>query len=213
MHKKYWVIIVLLLFAIIYSFSSSKAKYVGKNVFHQLNIPYDIGDWKGRDTLDELNLDKDTYRFIDQVIDREYVNINGDSFFFTVLDAGNFHSPKVCCRGQGFNIRDLGIKELRISDSVIEANNIFVNNKNDGFLLIYWMCIDKKIVDWTEQKIKQLWYSLINKKRAGLMVRIDIPCNESGINEALISANEFLLTLKEMLPLKKAEFIFGKGSN
>jgi hypothetical protein len=71
------------------------------------------------------------------------------------------------------------------------------------------MCIDKKRVDWLEQKAKQFFYSLINKKKAGFMVRIDAPADEKNIPAALAMIQEFIGGIVSRMPAGQADYIFG----
>ena len=165
---------------------------------------------KGKDTEQEYNLEEDKYNFISNVFDREYVNKDGKNLYWLILDAGNFHNPKVCSEGAGFKLRDLNNTNFSIFNRALTAHCLYVEKGTDSYLMIYWMCIDKNIVDWTGQKIKELWHSLINKKKTGLMIRLDVPCKEDGVESALILAKEFMSELHWTIPLEQLDYIFGK---
>jgi EpsI family protein len=128
---------------------------------------------------------------------------------FLVLDAGNFHNPKVCFGSSGFKIKEIGDKDFTIAGRALKARALFVERGREGFLLVYWMCIDKKRVDWLEQKAKQFFYSLINKKKAGFMVRIDAPADEKNIPAALAMIQEFIGGIVSRMPAGQADYIFG----
>src|SRR5574337_1009000 len=195
MDKKGWVVIALLLTAIICCFGFPRTKYVSMNVLSQLKIPFEFNDWQGRDVEQEWNFEDEKYRFINQALDREYAKVDGKNLFLLVLDAGNFHNPKVCSHSAGFRIRELSDQEFHVLNRAFRAHCLYIEKNAEGFLIIYWICIDKDIVDWTSQKIKQLWFSLVNKKRAGLMIRLDIPTKEDNIDDATKMTKEFIANL------------------
>lgn len=75
---------------------------------------------------------------------------------------------------------------------------------------MFWMCIDKKSVNWTEQKFTQLWHSLFNKKQVGLMTRLDIPVANAQVNDAVAFGQKFIKDLSIEMPVEQQEWIFGK---
>ncbi|MFN3533003.1 MAG: exosortase C-terminal domain/associated protein EpsI [Candidatus Brocadia sp.] len=210
-NKKGLITIALLLFPIIYCFGFPKAKYESLNILSQLRIPLEMNGWQGVDVEQEWNIEDETYNFVSQALDREYVNVSGKNLFFLVLDAGNFHNPKVCSNSSGFSVRELNDIEFHISNHKFQAHSLYVEKDAEGFLIIYWICIDKNIVDWTRQKIKQLWFSLVNKKRASLMIRLDVPAKEDTIGDALKLAEDFIVDLGRAMPSDQASYIFGNA--
>lgn len=127
-----------------------------------------------------------------------------------ILDAGNFHNPKICFSGAGYKLKELDDIEINVLNRRLKAHVFYAQKGNEGLLLVYWMCIDKKIVDWTGQKVKELFYSLINKKRMGLMIRLDIPAGQDDIPGAVLFARKFIQNLAASLPPNQAEYLFGK---
>ncbi|MFO0795115.1 MAG: EpsI family protein [Candidatus Brocadiaceae bacterium] len=210
--KNYRVLIVniILLSALIYSFGFSKPKYESANILSQLQIPYDIGEWRGEDTDQSWSVDDERFNFISGMLQRKYNKANDQSVFLTILDAGNFHNPKVCSNSSGYKVKELNDLNLILLNRNLKAHAIYADKENEGYLIIYWICINKDIVNWTEQKIKQLWFSLTNKKNAGLMIRFDVPCDENSIPDSLKLCEEFILNLSRTLSLDEAEYIIGK---
>lgn len=209
-NKKGWITIALLLFASIYCFGFPKAKkYESLNILSEVKIPLEINGWQGKDVEQEWNREDEAYNFISQAVDREYVNMDGKNLFLLVLDAGNFHNPKVCANGSGFKVIELNDSEFHVLNRTFQAHSLYAEKDADRFLLIYWICIDKNIVDWTGQKIKQLWLSLIDKKRAGLMIRLDIPMKEGSIEDAFRLAKEFIADFGQAISPEQAGYIFG----
>ncbi|OQX79320.1 MAG: EpsI family protein [Candidatus Omnitrophica bacterium 4484_70.1] len=208
--KNQIVIIAVLLLTIIYCFIFPKPKYVSPDIIPQLKIPYKISDWRGKDVAEELNLLDNRYNFISDIFARVYINFYGESLLLLILDAGNFHHPKVCFGSSGFKIKELNDTEFNFSNHKFKAHTLYTEKNNESFLIIYWICIDKKIVDWTEQKIKQLFFSLFNKEKVGLMIRLDIPTKENDIEDHLKLAKEFIKHLSQNIPSEQADYLFGE---
>ena len=208
---KFWIIIVLLLLTIALSFGFPKAKYVGTDILSKLEIPYKMDGWQGRDIATELNLQDERYNFVSQIIAREYVNMYGENLLLLILDAGNFHYPKVCFTASGFKVRELKDTEFYILNQKVNAHTVYTEKNNEKFLVIYWISINKNIAPhWMEQKLKQLYFSLFNKKRVGLMVRLDIPIKGNNIDDAISLSREFINNLSQTLPSEHADYIFGR---
>jgi len=78
------------------------------------------------------------------------------------------------------------------------------------------MCVDGKLSDWAGQKFKEFQYTLFNKKKAGLMVRLDIPVTTDTVDLSLKLAGEFLRDLSNSLDDEQLGYLFGvplkKGS-
>lgn len=208
--KKEAVIITILFCAITASFGLPKVKYKSPQILPKLEIPYKMPGWLGKNMANEINPEDKRYNFIGDVFARAYLNKYGESLLFLILDAGNFHNPKVCFGGSGFKIRELPKLELKILNRSLKANVLYAQKGQEGLLLVYWICIDKKTVDWTEQKIKQLWYSLFNKEKVGLMVRLDIPVYAENLDSSLKLAREFISDISSKIPSEQADYIFGK---
>jgi EpsI family protein len=209
---RFLVVNVILITALVYSFCFPKPKYASTNILSQLQIPYDIGAWHGENTDQSWSLDDERFNFISGMLQRKYDNAKDQNIFLTILDAGNFHNPKVCSNSSGYKVKELNDLNIVLLNRNLKAHAIYADKENEGYLIVYWICINKDIIDWTEQKIKQLWFSLTNKKNAGLMIRVDVPCDENSIPNSLKTCEEFISNLSRTLSLDEAEYIFGKHS-
>jgi EpsI family protein len=205
------ITIIILLLTLAASYALPKVKYTSPDIVSTLEIPFRTGNWRGKDMSHRLNLNDLRYNFISKVFTRGYSNYYGENLLLLILDAGNFHNPKVCFGSSGYKIQDLPDVELKLAGGKqIKAKAIFAGKDNEGFVLIYWITINKKVVDWTQQKILQLWYSLFNKEKVGLMVRLDIPATESTIKDALKNAQSFWEEASSQIPAEQKEYLFGK---
>jgi EpsI family protein len=210
---KFLIVLTVLGLSIVASYSLPKAKYVGTGFISQLDIPDSFGNWRGNDVSNEVglrNLSTATYNFVGEAYAYKFVNNSGQSLLFIILDAGNFHHPKVCFTGAGFEIKELDDTTFAIANRNLKTHTLFTTKGKDSYLSFYWIVIDKNIAhEWIEQKFKQLYYSLFNKKRIGLMVRIDIPSTEASIKDADAVAQQFVHDLNHALKPEEADFIFG----
>lgn len=145
MHKrlKPYIVGALLSFTLVYCFTSPKVKYTSLDIFSQLKIPYEINRWKGMDTDQEWNLEDEEYHFISQAFEREYRDGDNKSLFLLLLNAGNFHNPKVCYNGAGFKVQELEDIEFQVLDRTFKAHTLYAKNDAEGYVLVYWLCINK----------------------------------------------------------------------
>jgi EpsI family protein len=211
--SKTLIIIVILICTILISFLLPKAKYTGTGFISKLQMPDQFSEWKGRDISEEvgLRLNSEAFNFISEALAYQYVNRKGETLLFIILDAGNFHHPKVCFTGAGYKIKDLPATRFDLTGRSIIAHTLHTRRGKNRFLSFYWIIIDKNIAhQWIEQKLKQLFFSLFGKKRVGLMVRIDIPAGEHDIEKATTLAKNFLNDLSQSLKTDQAEYIFGE---
>jgi len=207
------LVAAVLVFSIFFVYFVPRAKYMGKAVTAKImdSIPLNAGSWSGKDVGDMGDdLEDDVYNFLSRVFARYYVNaadIN-EKAFLIVLDAGNFHYPKVCFEGAGFASEELPGRELDLPGGKVKAHIMLNEKKDEKLLSIYWICIDKKIVPtWAGQKLKQLYYSLFNKERVGLMVRVDIHMDD--MEESIKIGEKFLGSIYEAIPSESRDYIFG----
>jgi hypothetical protein len=208
--KRSIVVLLLLLSTIAVSFGVPKSKYKSPDVLSTLDIPYRFTGWHGKDASGMLNLNDLRYNFISKVFVRSYTNTYRENLLLLILDAGNFHNPKICFGSAGNILTELPDLELKTPTHTFKAHVLFGEKDRKGTLLVYWICINKKIVDWTEQKMLQLWYSMFNKEKTGLMVRLDIPARKDTLDSSLKLAKEFILQISSTIPEAQAEYIFGK---
>ncbi len=197
--------------AILLCFAFPKPKYESPDIIGTLDIPHAMRDWRSKDMAQELDLKQDDrYKFISNVFARLYGNRYGENLLFLVLDAGNFHHPKICFGSSGFRMRELDDTEFSIGNRTFKAKTLLATKGSGGFVVIYWMVINKQRVGWTEQKFQQLGYQLFNKEKIGVMGRLDIPAQGGNTGLAINLAQKFIRDLSRSLPEDDAEYMFGK---
>jgi hypothetical protein len=207
------IVIFLLASTVLLSYIIPETKYTGTKFISELKIPLTFPGWSGKDITGNLNInyEESTYNFINDALAHQYINNSGKSLTFIILDAGNLHNPKSCFTSSGYNIKELGDTEFRNSEHNFIAHTLFTQTGKDSFLSFYWIVIDKNIAnEWIEHKLKQLYFSLFNAKRVGLMVRIDIPAKENEIESAITLGKEFVHALSLPLESTQSDYIFGE---
>ncbi len=210
MSKRHLIAILILMCAIGICFGMPKAKYTSVKIVSKLVIPEKMYDWRSQDFSRKLNKEDMRYNFISDIFARLYINRYREHLLLLILDAGNFHNPKICFGASGYKIRDLENLKIDLGGRSLSANALYMQRGDEGMLLVYWICIDKKIVDWTEQKLKELWFSMFNKQRAGLMIRLDIPTRPDQVENSLKLAKTFIKDLSLKVSPQDAEYLFGK---
>lgn len=214
MKVKFIIAGLILAFCVAVVYFLPKAKYKGKNITADIlnSIPMNCQSWQGEDIEGvPRELKGEVYNFVSRIFARQYINsVNpGQSVFLVILDAGNFHYPKVCFKGVGFSSEELPQRELSLPAGKLRVHLMLSKKKDEQVLSIYWICIDKRIVPtWAQQKLKQLYYSLFNKERVGLMVRVDVPVRGNIDNSVEIVKN-FLNGLYQVIPRQYRDYIFG----
>lgn len=205
---------VVLVAAIYYVYFVPRVKYAGKALTKEVldSIPVKGQNWQEAKVQDvNTNLEGEVYNFISRIFARQYENLAepGQVAFLIVLDAGNFHYPKVCFTGAGFKSEELEARVLNLKSGQLKVHLMLSESKSEGLLSVYWICIDKQIIPtWAEQKAKQLYYSLFNKERVGLMARIDVPVLES-VDVSLKIAENFINDISEAMPEKYRGYLVG----
>jgi EpsI family protein len=210
MNKKALLIIFILVATMAVTLGLPKPKYKSLNILNQIDIPKVCGTWSGEDDAQDERADDARYNFVSRVFSRTYEQTDGTNLVMLILDAGNFHNPKVCFTGAGFKVGDSPSHEFIVRGRKVKAYATSVERSGDHYLLFYWMCIDKKPVDWFEQKAKQFLASLINKKKAGLMVRIDVAVTKSNEEWAYAKIQDFLTALSANMNETDLDYVFGE---
>jgi len=206
-------LLLLLVITMIIAFALPKWKYKSTDTLSKINIPVAMTGWQSMDVSGSMKSkmeDQEVYNFVGDVFARVYGNFLGERLLLLVLDAGNFHNPKVCYGSSGYKITELDDIELTAGGKTFKAHALSMDKGGEGLTMVYWICIDKKIVGWTEQKFIELWSSIFQKKKAGLMVRLDIPTRKGGTDTALRLAKDFVKDLSRSLTPEQSEYLFGK---
>ncbi len=219
MNKKAAITIILITATILVSFALPKPKYISPDVLFKLTIPESFDGWRSRNIANEINIGGGIYNFVSRVFARQYIrpvhySLLGkgvEDVAFLILDAGNFHNPKVCYGSSGYMVKELPDIELNANGREFKASAVFFGKPGRGVVITYWIVIDKKQADWTRQKLIELWSSLFGKKKVGFMCRLDIPAAADMTDKAVKTAQTFISAIAPLIPAEQAEYLFGKN--
>lgn len=210
---KFYLASLILIAAITAVNTLPKPKYEGTSILSDLNMPTELRDWRSIDYSGNIAETKDDrYNFLSGAFARIFGVREGRSLLMLILDAGNFHHPQLCYAGSGFKIKELSDTELTTYRGPVRVKTFLASKEatKEKIVVMYWMCINKQKVDWTEQKFTQLWHSLFNKKQVGLMTRLDLPAGDGDIDAAVAFGQRFIVDLTKEIPTEKSEWLFGK---
>ena len=210
MKNKHLIVLTLVILAAGAGFLLPKVKYHSPDILSQLKIPVNFYYWTSQDISGTLNQEDLRYNFISRIFAREYANKYDQRLTFLILDAGNFHNPKVCFGSSGFKITDLPDPGIKINNRSIKTHAAFYEKPGESYVIVYWITINKQVVDWAQQKLLQLGYSMFNQEKVGLMVRLDIPATAQTTNSAVKLAQEFISQIAPGIPSDQQEYLFGK---
>lgn len=172
-------------------------------------MPLKTDHWIGRDISGEIDLNDRRYNFIGSFLARRYASDLGESLLFLAVDAINFHHPRGCFDSSGFLVHALDDVNLEASGKKWTAHVYFMDKGRESVLVVYWICIDKKVVNWAEQRIQQLFHSMFGKKKAGFMLRLDIPVRKENLGLAIATAKDFIRTIGREIPPDQSSYLFG----
>lgn len=203
------IILSVVTFSISYS-TPPKLKYASTNVLKKIDLPMTAGDWRGENVDLKLALGEGLLAYIGDIIMRKYINSKKQSVYILMMDAGNFHHPKLCFSGSGYTAEDLQDTLLKLPYTEFKASTVYFKKEKADTLSVYWMTIESQRVGWTGQKVKEFFYSLTGKKRTGIITRFDVYTPESRVNSSLVAVKDLVTALSSNMSREQAELIFGK---
>ncbi len=206
--KRSIVIAVILIATMAIAYGLPKERYKSTDILKEISIPLTVGRWQGVVHKNDIKLMDEKYNFIQALDLREYTHPTGRKVYLFVLDAGNFHNPKVCMTSSGFVTNELNDIDYKLSQP-FSAAAITIAKDKTMVLISYWITINGKRVGWMEQKATEFWFSLIGKRKAGLMVRIDVPTSEQDLPTATEAVQDFVRSLSVSVNAKDHKYIFG----
>ncbi len=193
------------------AFTSPRNAYQGTGAIDGIVLPSKAGEWYGQDIPNDLKIGKGLFGYISGLKTMAY-RANGLTVYFTIIEGGNFHNPKLCFQGAGYQSKDLGTVTYLIGGQTLRTQSVIFKRSGQDILVFYWMCVNKKTVTWTEQKFKEFWASLIGQTKVGFIVRLDIPLNEDEVPLALPFVKDLVAKVYEGVSGEDRALIFGNDS-
>ena len=209
--SKQLAVILFFVIAIFVSFSIPMKKEKKTDTLSSLHIPHTVEDWKGENISDSyMDLKDQKYNFVDGVFAARYVNPLNDALTFSITEAGHFHNPLVCFKGSGFEMRKFSDTEISVCGKKLKVYLSQAFKDGEGYITIYWLCVDKKNLNWWGQMTNLLWNSLLNKPAASFMVRLDLAVKEVDAEKGRTQLLAFIEGLASRIPESDRDFIFGR---
>lgn len=189
-----YISICLLLAALVVYSNAFSTEALQKEPLQQV-FP-DVDNWKG--TFD-TSLDKEisavlslddylfrTYRKRDDTISL-YIG-----YYRTTGKLGASHSPLVCFPGQGWELSDPEIVELRTDAGMINATTMVVKKGFDQQLILYWFQSYNMTSGGTFwQKVNNFWMRLNANPEDNAFVRVSAPIHDGNYGDAYERAVDF----------------------
>ncbi|MFH0985869.1 MAG: exosortase C-terminal domain/associated protein EpsI [Candidatus Omnitrophota bacterium] len=207
---RYLLILACLVVTLALSYALPRTQYKSPDFLSKLTIPAEMSSWRSRDVSGAFQAGDKRYFFINKIFARQYANDLGETLLFLVLDAGNFHHPKVCFGSSGYTVKPLEDITLEAAGHPFKAHVLHMEKGRESVLVIYWMTIDKHPVGWIGQKFIQFFYSMAHKQKIGLMGRLEVPVPTGDVQNALGLAQHFIRQISPGLPADQADYLFGK---
>lgn len=205
---------ILLVLTLAASLLSGKAQFKSIDVVSQLNIPLHFNRWQGQNAPNAYQTESQKPDFIAKTLLLYYWIPDEANLSLLLINAGNFHNPRTCYTGSGYTPKEYANLEIELSKNVALKGESYIMQKSEteAFFTTYWMIVDGRRVDWLEQKFKEFFFALINKRRANLMVRIDVPLYE--VNQEVFKWAEnvtrlFIQDLYKASDTQDKYYIFG----
>ncbi len=197
--------------AILASYAIPRPKYVASDSLSRLNIPTQFTEWQSRDISGEINPQDERYKFIGNYVARQYANDLGESLLLLALDVNNFHPPANCFKASGFEVEPGRSIQISSTYTTLSPSSLYAFKENNGFLVCYWIVINGKVVNsWIGGEIQQLIGNIFRLPREAVMIRLDIPIDKSGKDNAIKIAQDFVKDLAVNMGDREKSLLFGK---
>lgn len=198
----------------------------------QLNLetitPREFDSWKMDSSNAVILVNPDNTEFLDkiynQVLNRTYVNSEGDHIMLSIAYGGNqsadmqVHRPEICYTTAGFDIGNLNKTFINTSFGNIPVMRVVAKQGARNEPITYWIRVGDSLTrGWVEQHLTAMAYSLTGTIPDGLLFRISTISNDeqnafriqekflSDILEAMRSEDRYWLIGQNFQPTNKAK--------
>lgn len=146
-------------------------------------FPKQFGEWTTDDRMPVQLVSPDTAALLskiyNQTLSRTYVNATGQRIMLSVAyggdqsDATRAHRPEVCYPAQGFQVISSSSGVLNAASHAIPVRRLIAKMGARNEPITYWVVVGEEVaVTGTEQKLKQLGYSMRGVIPDGMLVRV-----------------------------------------
>jgi EpsI family protein len=180
-------------------------------------IPKQFGDWSNDPSIipilpspNQKEVLDETY---DQMVNRTYVNTNGERVMISIAYGSRqsqklkAHRQEVCYKSQGFTITNIIHKEARVAGADIPVTRMFAVLKQRQEPVTYWFTVGSHVVQsHLDRLLMQIRYGVTGTIPDGVLVRVS---NLSGdeqeaYQQHLAFINALLAT---MSPQDRSRFV------
>lgn len=180
---------------------------------YEVLVPQTFGQWQDvpqvQGQIVDPSLADTISRFYTQTVTRAYVDPAQEFLMLSMAygevqnDSMRVHLPEVCYVAQGFDVKPLGERTLRINDFSVPLTTLVATHGGRTEMISYFVKIGEKLVGrGVERKFAQMEYSLKGIIPDGLLVRVSSFSRDSG--------DPFALHQKFITQLFEAATPFGR---
>jgi exosortase D (VPLPA-CTERM-specific) len=158
-----------------------------------IEFPLELGEWKGgASRLEQIYLAE---LKLDDYLLADYVNASGRpvnfyvSWYGSQAGGNSAHSPRACIPGDGWEISDFAIRELRgatFAGKPLRINRAVIQKGEHKQIVYYWFQQRGRVI--TGEYVVKLyifWDSLTRSRSDGAMVRLVSPLGNGEAMEAV----------------------------
>lgn len=165
-------------------------------------VPKQFGQWRLDNSQAQLTVSADVQSKLDQLYSQlftqTYVNADGYRIMVSISyganqsnDSFQVHRPEFCYVSQGFDLKEIGDKELSSAGHKIDVRRLLATQGQRIEPITYWITIgEKATLPGIRRKLTQISYGLSGKVPDGLLFRISsidpTPENAFQIQEKFI---------------------------
>jgi len=153
-------------------------------------LPINIAEWVGTDIV----MDKTVFSMIqpDVLVFRDYKNKRGNIInvyigYYHSMDKSDLaHSPLVCYPGQGWDVKDVDVREVGIDGfpGGIQVHPLVIEKGRDTDLVWYWyQTIGYSTASVGKMRIKLFLNKLKGRDTSNCFIRISIPIQNGNLEE------------------------------
>lgn len=158
---------------------------------YEVLVPQTFGQWQDvpqvQGQIVDPSLADTISRFYTQTVTRAYVDPAENFLMLSIAygevqnDSMRVHLPEVCYAAQGFDVKPLGERTLRINDLSVPLTTLAATHGGRKEMITYFVKIGEKLVGrGVERKFAQMEYSLKGIIPDGLLVRVSSFSRDSG---------------------------------
>lgn len=146
-------------------------------------IPEQFGDWRVDHSTELIQPSPDVQETVDeiydQVVNRTYVNSQGDKVMLSIAyggdqtDALKAHRQEVCYSAQGFKVSNVYEDRLTVGNTSLGVTRMFAQQGGRKEPVTYWFTMaDKAVTGRFERLFVQIGYGLQGVIPDGALVRV-----------------------------------------